>query len=239
MDFSKIKNNKILQVSLIILVPTVLVAGYYGYKYAKSKNIFGKKTITDDTNSEGELLKEANVSDVNMEYFRIRLPFITDIINQTRKYLLLKGLPFKTISSSEGRDENSNRVFDYYIGIAPENVANLMVLIQSLGAGYSVKKVTKEQTALKPIEKPICVVKRDEINSYQEFFESIGCLKYSVLFGYSLIDIKNVPNIENKVSVDELRRVYNQANSKNWNISQQEREELTNIMKKIYAEDSV
>jgi hypothetical protein len=37
MDFSKIKDSKVLKVALIIAVPTVLVASYYGYKYVKKK----------------------------------------------------------------------------------------------------------------------------------------------------------------------------------------------------------
>ena len=38
MDFSKIKNSKIVKWTLIIGLPTVLVAGYYGYKYLKNRN---------------------------------------------------------------------------------------------------------------------------------------------------------------------------------------------------------
>lgn len=49
MDFSKIKDNKALKVALIIAVPTVLVASYYGYKFVK------KKFFTDE-NSEIERL---------------------------------------------------------------------------------------------------------------------------------------------------------------------------------------
>jgi hypothetical protein len=37
MDFSKIKNNKAIQIGLIIIVPTVIVAGYFGYKFVKRK----------------------------------------------------------------------------------------------------------------------------------------------------------------------------------------------------------
>lgn len=37
MDFSKIKDSKALKVALIIVLPTVLVASYYGYKFVKKK----------------------------------------------------------------------------------------------------------------------------------------------------------------------------------------------------------
>lgn len=37
MEFNKLKNNKLLQIAAIIALPTVLVAGYFGYKYIKRK----------------------------------------------------------------------------------------------------------------------------------------------------------------------------------------------------------
>ena len=37
-DFSKIKNNKVLQVIAILAVPTIIVGGYYGYVYLKRKS---------------------------------------------------------------------------------------------------------------------------------------------------------------------------------------------------------
>lgn len=37
-DFSKIKNNKTLQVIAILAVPTALVVAYFGYKYIKKKS---------------------------------------------------------------------------------------------------------------------------------------------------------------------------------------------------------
>ena len=38
MDFSKFKNSKILKITAIIALPTILVASYYGYKYIKRKS---------------------------------------------------------------------------------------------------------------------------------------------------------------------------------------------------------
>lgn len=59
MDFSKIKDSKALKVALIIAVPTVLVASYYGYKFVK------KKFFTDE-NSEIEKLN-AEKKKINAE----------------------------------------------------------------------------------------------------------------------------------------------------------------------------
>ena len=36
-NFKNLKNNRAIQIAAIIAVPTVLVAGYFGYKYIKKK----------------------------------------------------------------------------------------------------------------------------------------------------------------------------------------------------------
>jgi len=58
MDFSKLKNSKILKITAIIALPTILVASYYGYKYIKRKS--DEKKIRDKyktINSVGEFLE--------------------------------------------------------------------------------------------------------------------------------------------------------------------------------------
>ena len=58
MDFSKLKNSKILKITAIIALPTILVASYYGYKYIKRKS--DEKKIRDKyktINSVDEFLK--------------------------------------------------------------------------------------------------------------------------------------------------------------------------------------
>jgi len=58
MDFSKFKNSKILKITAIIALPTILVASYYGYKYIKRKS--DEKKIRDKyktINSVGEFLE--------------------------------------------------------------------------------------------------------------------------------------------------------------------------------------
>jgi hypothetical protein len=233
-DFNKIKNSKALKIALIIGLPTVLVAGYYGYKYIKNKKDQKNKlngTDTDTASKDTSLIDESK-----MQYYRIRMPYVTDVTDILSNYLKSKEIPYKFISVKTGMDENSLPVLDYNIGMIPADLPKLNDAISKLGKGI-VKKITKEQTVVNPIEKAICLVKRDEIKSFKEFYESVGCLDYSVLFGYSLIDIKNVPNIENKVTVEELSKIYSLVASKNFEAINKEREELTNILKKIYAEE--
>ena len=233
MNFEKIKNSKALQVALIIGLPTALVLAYYGYKYVKNKNIFSGK---DKNNNVDDVeLKEPTINSDNVEYYKIRLPFLTDIANTTKKYLLSKGLPFNSVSVKQSMNEKAQHVVDYYIIIEPKDAPNLVSLIGMLGNEYSITMVNKEDTVVKPIENPICIKERDEINSFQEFFESIGCLDYLNLWGYNLYAIKDIPNVNDKVSIDELRRICNFVYNQNWNISEAEKEELINILKKIHA----
>lgn len=62
MDFSKLKNSKILKITAIIALPTILVASYYGYKYIKRKSDEKKirnKSIN-SVNSVAEFLEAIN-----------------------------------------------------------------------------------------------------------------------------------------------------------------------------------
>jgi len=229
MNISNIKNSKILKWTLIIGLPTILVAGYYGYTYYKKR-----KDEKNNTNTDTES-KEPIIDEATMQYYRIRMPYITDITTTLSTYLKASFVPYKFISIKTGMDENSRPVVDYNIGIAPTDVQKLEEAISKL-KGALIKKVIKEQTTVTSNDIPACLVKRTEVKSFQEFYESVACLSYTTLFGYNLLAIKNIPNIENKITVDELNKVFSRAASKNFNISDVEREELTNILKKAFAE---
>lgn len=72
MDFSRIKDNKVLKIALIIALPTALIAAYYGYKYVKKKKIFSK----DDKPNENA----GEIVDTNgMEKYDIKFPFNVDL----------------------------------------------------------------------------------------------------------------------------------------------------------------
>ena len=64
MDFSKLKNSKILKITAIIALPTILVASYYGYKYIKRKSdekkIRNKYKTINSVNSVAEFLEAIN-----------------------------------------------------------------------------------------------------------------------------------------------------------------------------------
>ena len=113
-DFNKIKNSKALKVSLIILLPTVLVAGYYGYKYLKKiKDEKNNNKIDNDTASKETL----PIDESKMQYYRIRMPYVTDVTNILSNYLKAKEIPYNFISIKTGMDEKSQPILDYNIGM--------------------------------------------------------------------------------------------------------------------------
>ncbi|MBK7362988.1 MAG: hypothetical protein IPJ01_11890 [Micavibrio sp.] len=233
-DLTKIKNSKALKWALIIGLPTVLVAGYYGYKYIKNKKeeSDNKKNNTDTDTASKET---SPIDETKMQYYRIRMPYITDVTNTLSNYLKAKEIPYKFISVKTGMDEKAQSVLDYNVGMLPTDLPKLSDAIFKLGKGI-IKPITKEQTVVNPTERAVCLVKRNEIKSFQEFYESVGCLNYSVLFGYDVIGIKNIPNLESKVTLPEIIKLYNRVASEKFNITDEERAELTDILKKIYAE---
>lgn len=120
MDLSKLKDSKILKWGLIIALPTVLVAGYYGYKYYKDKK--GKKESESENDSEtnlssieGEVVKE--VDNDEFEYHKIALPTSPqkelNLINILKdKNIKYKLLGIKTVSGIRNEP-----ILEYNIGI--------------------------------------------------------------------------------------------------------------------------
>ncbi len=203
---------------------------YYLLTPKKSKSNVSKKDDKQNSNISRKAIIKGNV-----EFYSIRLPFITDISTTISNYLNSQSIPFNVISVNQIMDEHAKPVLNYNLEISSDDFSKLKNSIDKLNKGYVIKKITKEQAQPKVIEKIVCVVKRDEINSFNEFYESIGCTDYSVLWGYDLTSIKNVKNIENKITLNELRALYNKAMMKDKDNSEERRAYLTNILKKTFA----
>lgn len=204
--------------------------GIYFLMKPKSKN--------DNSKSDGEKKSDASRKinlKGNTEFYSVRLPFVTDISTKFSNYLDTQSIPYKVISVNQVMDENAKQVLDYNLEISEGDFYKLKSSIDNLNKGFVIKKITKEQAQPKPIEKIVCVVKRNEINSFKEYNESIGCTDYSVLFGYDLTSIGKIKNIENKISLNELRELYNKATMKDKDNSESRRNYLTNILKKAFA----
>jgi hypothetical protein len=100
MDFSKIKDSKALKVALIIAVPTVLVASYYGYKFVKKKFFTDENSEIDKLNAEKKRLnaeKRKNYEDIKsvddfinaVKYIDINAPYgyPLDKLEDKKEYL--------------------------------------------------------------------------------------------------------------------------------------------------------
>ncbi len=216
---------------ILIGLAVIGIGVYFLTKPKKKKHETSKKNTKSENKTDASKIK----LNANAEFYSIRLPFVTDISTTISNFLNSLSIPYKVISVNQVMDENAKEVVDYNIQMSPDDLSKLKNSIDKLNKGYTIKKITKEEAQPKTIEKIVCVVKRDEINSFKEYNESIGCTDYFVLYGYDLTSIKNVKNIENKISLDELRALYNKATMKDKDNSDERRNYLTNILKKAFA----
>lgn len=215
----------------ILIGLAVIGIGVYFLTKPKKKHEVSKKNIKSDKKT---VASKINLQG-NTDFYSVRLPFVTDISTKFSDYLNTQSIPYKVISVNQVMDENAKQVVNYNVEISQNDFVKFKNSVDKLNKGFAINKITKEQAQPKPIEQIVCVVKRDEINSFNEFYESIGCTDYFVLFGYDLTSIKNVKNIENKISLDELRALYNKAMMKDKDNSEERRAYLTNILKKTFA----
>jgi len=214
-----------------IFILSLVGVGLYFLLKPKSKSNVSKK---EGEKQNTDVSKNMNLKG-NTEFYSVRLPFVTDISTKFSDYINTQSIPYKSISVNQIMDEHAKPVLDYNLEISQGDFNKLKNAVDKLNKGFTIKKITKEQAQPKVIEKIVCGVKRDTINSFQEFNESIGCLEYFVLWGYDLTSIKNVKNIENKITLNELRDIYNKAAMKDKDNSDERRAYLTNILKKTFA----
>jgi len=117
MDFSKIKDSKVLKWTLIIALPTVLVAGYYGYKYLKDKKLDkGEKEKTKE--EETEKLNIYGVeSESELEFHKIILPTSKDKDANLINILKSKGINYKLIGIRTVSGVSNEPILEYSLEI--------------------------------------------------------------------------------------------------------------------------
>ena len=94
------------------------------------------------------------------------------------------------------------------------------------------KKSEKEKT-LAELEREKMQEKYKNINSIDEFLEGVKYLKYTDIFGYDLLLLKNKREELEKMGIDNLKKLYELSmKSPNW--SQSEMEEFLNLIHLIY-----
>ena len=147
MDFSKIKDNKILKWTLIIALPTVLVAGYYGYKYLKDKKLDkgeGEKEKTKEEETE-KVNVDGVESESELEFHKIILPSKdkdSSLINK----LKLKGINYKLIGIRTVSGVNNEPIFEYNLGINKKDFEEFEKIVNDIRESLKPKEEKVENS---------------------------------------------------------------------------------------------
>ena len=134
MDFSKIKDSKILKIALIIALPTALVAAYYGYKYIKKKNIFNK-----DKETNTDLLDEVDTT--GFEKYSIIVPFQSDVV--TKIYEKIVDVKYSPLDSEVITDANEKLIAVVNILTLPNNINTIRTKIKTVSPEAEIKKINE------------------------------------------------------------------------------------------------
>lgn len=159
MDLSKLKDSKILKWGLIIALPTVLVAGYYGYKYYKDKKGKKENESENENDSESESIKklhstnlsinaEGEVKEVDdeFEYHKIALPTSPqkelNLINVLKaKDIKYKLLGIKTISGIRNEP-----ILEYSVGIDKNDFEQFEKIVNDIKESLNPKEKEVENS---------------------------------------------------------------------------------------------
>jgi len=145
MDFSKIKDNKVLKWTLIIALPTVLVAGYYGYKYLKDKKLDkGEKEKTKEEETE-KLNVDGVEREGELEFHKIILPSKdkdSSLINK----LKLKGINYKLIGIRTVSGVNNELIFEYNLGINKKDFEEFEKIVNDIRESLKPKEEKVENS---------------------------------------------------------------------------------------------
>ena len=145
MDFSKIKDNKVLKWTLIIALPTVLVAGYYGYKYLKDKKLDkGEKEKTKEEETE-KLNVDGVEREGELEFHKIILPSKdkdSSLINKLKS----KGISYKLIGIKTVSGVNNEPIFEYNLGINKKDFEEFEKIVNDIRESLKPKEEKVENS---------------------------------------------------------------------------------------------
>ena len=106
MDFNKMVSNKYFKVGAAIVLPTILVAAFYGYSYLKNKNMEkDNKDLAfefEEEKKKKELMR-ANFKGINnaddfieaVKYLEFNSPFGYSLMSLEKKNIYLKNITFQ------------------------------------------------------------------------------------------------------------------------------------------------
>jgi hypothetical protein len=154
MNWEKIKNNKALQVGLIIIVPTVIVLGYVGIQYARKK--FGKIVI--------KRLPNGDINTTGMEYYRISTPFNAEITGKIYNAIINEAyVPVGEIVI----DDKGIQKVDIEIMTYPEVYNDIKDILKKLGNNIEIINIKKEEVLTVP-EKDVLEIPNEVVNEMKK-----------------------------------------------------------------------
>ncbi len=224
MNWESVKNNKTLKWALIIGLPTVLVAGYYGYKYIKNKR--------DESNSRLKLNSDGTVDTTGMDYYKITTPFNTEIAGKI--YEPISKIGYYSIGDVVVKDNDGKDIVVIELMAKPEDAEKIKELLSVLGSDVKFEKITKEESLFTPIEYS-CTKHEGEISNINDFYEDAKCLEEKKMFGYDLMPLKDLPDIEKRVTLDELSKILAYAKIGATKLTEVESIDFMKLMAKAYT----
>jgi H+/gluconate symporter-like permease len=151
MDLSKLKDSKILKWGLIIALPTVLVAGYYGYKYYKDKK--GKKENESENENGNEIEKETKVgadSEVDkndeFEYHKIVLPTSPQKELNLINVLKAKDIKYKLLGIKTVSGIRNEPILEYNVGIDKNDFEQFEKIVNDIKESLNPKEKEVENS---------------------------------------------------------------------------------------------
>lgn len=151
MDLSKLKDSKILKWGLIIALPTVLVAGYYGYKYYKDKK--GKKENESENENGNEIEKETKVgadSEVDkndeFEYHKIALPTSPQKELNLINVLKAKDIKYKLLGIKTLSGIRNEPILEYSVGIDKNDFEQFEKIVNDIKESLNPKEKEVENS---------------------------------------------------------------------------------------------
>mgnify|MGYP001586648939 CR=1 FL=1 len=225
MDFSKIKNSKTLKWALIIGLPTVLVAGYFGYQYIKKKR--------EESGSRLKLNSDGSVDTTGMDYYKITALHNAEVAGKI--YDAILKMPYVPVGDIVIKNDKQQDIVNIEIMTKPEDAEKIKKILPIAGSDIKIDKITKEQSLTLPKEVSCTKHESTAISNINDFYEDAKCLEWTKMFGYDLLPLKDLPDIEKRVTTDELNKILGYAKIGATKLTDAEAIDFMKLMGKAYT----
>ena len=220
-DWSKIKSSKGFNVAMWIILPTAIVGSYYAYKYIR------RRIDEKSKGNFGDLTKGMNA-------YYIRYPF--NPANNTFSNFLeqVSKIDFHYIGNQIVKTKNNKDIVVLEFMMLPENEQKMLDLLKSIKPDAVLTR-TEKSNFLTASSKITCEKETKDVEdtlTFDEFHQSIKCIEKTKMLGYDLKILKEIENLDKKVSLDELKKAYSLIEKGLDNLTNEDANEYKSIMNK-------